>query len=62
MPICTELALWYLAARQPHFIEVVTKRLVLARINLLTTNGSVQECPSSRKWLCLYSVTTVVTK
>lgn len=51
--ICMELALWYLAARQPHFIEVVTKRLVLARINLLTTNWYGQECPTSMKWHAL---------
>lgn len=50
MPICMELTLWYLAAQQPRFIEVVTKRPVLARINLLTTNWYVQECPTSRKW------------
>jgi len=53
MPFCMELTLRYLAAQKPHFTEIVTKRLVPARINLLTTNWYGQEHPTSMKWHAL---------
>lgn len=38
MSVFMELTLCDLAAQQPHFIKIVTKRLAPLRINLITTN------------------------